>query len=169
MESLTLAFGIAGIAGAVVSTVVAAAPPALERYYDWKNRPLKVTVVRAFTKVNPAAGGRVMFRIENRLRSAVPIQVSPMTGVEVLNEAGIVSVRGKLFENPTVRLYPSNKEGGFESIPGHDSRELVLELPVRQGVLEGTEEVQPVVFANRFRVQEIRLGPFHFEVSPKFT
>jgi hypothetical protein len=144
---------------------------AREWWYDRRNRPLKVTVVRAFTRVGPAVGGRVLIRIDNRIRSAVPIQYSPLTACETItDEKGtVVDIRGKLFDTPTARMFPSGRGGDLEPIPGHDSREIELVFPVRTGVIEGSEDVAPVIFANRFRAQEIRLGPFHFEVSPRFT
>ncbi len=170
MVSLTVVFGLAGVAGAVASSLIAVLPMGLEWFYDRRNRPLKVTVVRAFTKVNPTTGGRVLIRIDNRVRSAIPVQYSPMTECETLQGAdGQLTTRGRLFENPVARLHPSNREWSNEPIPGHDSRELELSFPVREGVIEGRESVKPIIFANRFHAQEIRLGPFEFEVSPRFN
>lgn len=169
MDTLTLAFGIAGIVGAVLTGVFGAVPSILEWHYDRANRPLRVKVFPVRTQINPAFGGRIRFRVYNRVRSEVPVQISPLTACEAgVDENGKTWVRGRLFDEPRVSLYPSGKVGGFTSIPGHDSRDFVLDLPVRQGVLEGTEDVSPAVFANRFEAQEIRLVPFHFEVSPEF-
>jgi hypothetical protein len=171
VDPLSLAFGIAGIVGAGVSTLVAVVPMAREWWYDRKNEPLRVRVIREFTRVNPTYGGRIRIRIDNRIRSAVPIQYSPLTECETItDESGrVVESRGKLFDNPTVRRHPMDRGDALEPVPGHDSRELELLFPVRAGVLEGKEVVSPVIWGNRFKPQEIRLGPFHFEVSPSFT
>lgn len=169
MIDLALGFGLAGIVGAAISVSVAALPPIREWYYDTRNKPLKVEVERPVTKVNPSAGAQLKIIVHNRLRSAVCVQVSPATNVTVRTDsAGKVEVKGTVFDKPEPCVYPSMEKAWTFWLPGHDTREVILRLPVAPGLLHGRESVSPVVFASRFRVQEIRLGPFEFEVDPTY-
>jgi hypothetical protein len=170
IEEPVLILGLVGGVGAVVSVLIAVLPQTLEWYYDWKNQPLKVEVVKALTRVNPSIGGLLRLRVRNRLRIAINVTVSPATSVTVATDGlGKVSMKGTLFDEPEPTVYPSHEKAWSFWLPGHDSREIELRLPVTQGILRGKESVSPIVFANRFRVQQIRLGPFEFEVDPTFT
>ena len=148
-----------------MAVLVAVLPQILDWYYEKVNRPLKVEVVRPISKVNPAFGGLLRFKVRNRIRSAVSVQVSPAhhvkwTGTEIV---------GLLFDTPRVTIFPSNEQAWSFWLPGHDSREVEITWPVRSGILHGTEQISPVVFANRFHPQEIPLGPFDVVVDPAVT
>lgn len=167
MDALSLAVGLAGTVVAIIAVLVAALPAVREWYYDYRNLPLRVEVVRPFTKVNPAFGAFLRLRIHNRVRSGINVSVSPATSVTITTDrTGRTEAKGTLFDEPEPTVYPSREKAWSFWLPGHDCREIELRLPVTTGVLRGRERVAPIVFANRFRVQEIRLGPYDFEVDP---
>jgi hypothetical protein len=155
---LTLVLGVAGLIGGFVAVFVAILPQSLEWYYERVGRPLRVEVVSAITKVTSAQYGLVRFRVTNRIRSAVSVQVSPMNQYRLEG----TELVGVLFERSEVRIYPSNENAFSFWLPGKDSREVQLEYYVREGLAEGRETVSPVVVASRFRAQQVYLGPFDF-------
>ncbi len=161
MVDATLLLGLVGGVGAVISVLVAVLPQALDWYYERVNRPLTVKVVSVITRVNQTQYGLVRFRVRNRIRAAISVQVSPMC-IGYLPE--LVQTEG-IFADPRVLTYPSNETAFSFWLPGHDTREVALELPVRPNVFEGRETVSPIVFASRFVVQEVPLGPFEFSVT----
>jgi hypothetical protein len=161
VESLELILGIAGVIGAGLSVAVAILPQVSEWYYERTNRPLAVKVVGTILRVNQTQYGLIRLRVRNRTRSAIWVQVSPMTHgftPEVGHTEGI-------FMDPRVLIFPSNEPGGTFWLPGHDSREVALELPARPGIFEGRESVRPVIIANRFVPQHIPVGPFKFVLT----
>jgi hypothetical protein len=164
-DSLLLILGVAGLIGAIISVLVAVFPQVLEWYYLRVNRPLKVEVVRPISKISPAFGGLLRFRVSNLVRSAISVSVSPAHAVHWTGAA----VEGILFDDPDVTIFPTNEKGWSFWLPGHDAREVEIHWPVRPGVLHGTEQLRPVVFANRFKTQQIVLGPFDVVVDPSFT
>lgn len=168
MDSLAIAFGLAGIIGAAISTWLAILPDVRDWYFDrWKNQPLRVEVLRTLLRVSPARGGRIQIRIWNRIRTAVSVQFSPMTKEECYTDGeGKLQTRGVLVEGPYLRLYPDGQPSGFFWLGGRDSREAEIVFPIRPGMLRGAEDIVPRIFANRFRAQEICLGPFHLDVDP---
>lgn len=161
VESLELILGIAGLIGAVLSVTIAILPQVLEWYYERTNRPLSVNVVGTILRVNQTQYGLIRMRVRNRTRSAVSVQVSPMTAGFT---PGVGPTEG-IFADPRVLIFPSNEHGGTFWLPGHDTREIALELPVRPGKYEGQESVRPIVIANRFVAQQVPIGPFEFVVS----
>ncbi|MFZ0892659.1 MAG: hypothetical protein WB778_08455 [Thermoplasmata archaeon] len=165
MNDLVLVLEIAGIFGGILAVVIAVLPQLLEWYFDWSNQPLKVKVFGVYSNVNPSAVGRIEMRVYNRLRSAVHVEIWPLDAVEDILADG---VRSKLFERPKVRTFPIDGEGDFFLLPGHDSKQVVIEYPVRPGVKHGSEVVRPVVISHRFKIKKVTSGPFEFRVDPSF-
>lgn len=166
VDAWTVAFGVAGIAGAVASVLIAVRPELLHWYFDRVNRPLKIHPVSEIPRANPAFGSAIRFRVRNRLMTAVSVSFSPMTSATVgQDEKGGIRIYGTLFEDPICTIYPSGEPARFW-LGGREEREVEFRLPVRQGVLQGREDVAPIVFANRFRVQQIQLGPYPIEIDP---
>ena len=120
----------------------------------------------AGTRVN--SGGTLRQPVaEYWIRSAVSVQFSPMTKEETYTDGdGKLQMRGVLLEGPYLRVYPDGQPSGFFWLGGRDSKEAEIVLPIRPGVLRGTEDITPRVFANMFHAQEIPLGPFHLDVDP---
>lgn len=167
MDSLTLAFGIAGIAGAVISTFVAVRPDLMDWYYERQGRPLSVEVVNAHTCIDPAEYGLVAFRVTNRVRRSIRVSVAPMNLAppEDINAFIPGASNDGVFGDPRVLIVPTNENAWSFWLPGKDTRELRLEYPVRPGLTQGAEDVSPVVVASTFRPQFVYLGPFRFVVG----
>jgi hypothetical protein len=88
---------------------------------------------------------------------------------EVLDRKGGFTTRGVNFEYPSVREYPSNKEAQSFVLSGQDSRVIQVTWMPRPGVLQARELVHVTVFADRFRAQEIPIGPVEVEIDPTYA